>query len=131
MIRNERNEPQNFEEFLKGRFGDTLYSMYFQPYNEKIWRRDLKLVPLSWLEGKLPMPTVMEMIYNNINHVKERKFVHSTFWYEKMNGSQYIADKLADGLNIRYNTNIDSIKYTNGKWIVRGRLLIKSYSVVI
>ena len=84
MIRNERNEPQNFEEFLKGRFGDTLYSMYFQPYNEKIWRRDLKLVPLSWLEGKLPMPTVMEMIYNNINHVKERKFVHSTFWYEKM-----------------------------------------------
>ena len=74
MIRNERNEPQNFEEFLKGRFGDTLYSMYFQPYNEKIWRRDLKLVPLSWLEGKLPMPTVMEMIYNNINHVKERHF---------------------------------------------------------
>lgn len=125
MIRNERNEPQNFEEFLKGRFGDTLYSMYFQPYNEKIWRRDLKLVPLSWLEGKLPMPTVMEMIYNNINHVKERKFVHSTFWYEKMNGSQYIADKLADGLNIRYNTNIDSIKYTNGKWIVRGETFDK------
>ena len=125
MIRNERNEPQNFEEFLKGRFGDTLYSMYFQPYNEKIWRRDLKLVPLSWLEGKLPMPTVMEMIYNNINHVKERKFVHSTFWYEKMNGSQYIADKLADGLKIRYNTNIDSIKYTNGKWIVRGEAFDK------
>ena len=67
----------------------------------------------------------MEMIYNNINHVKERKFVHSTFWYEKMNGSQYIADKLADGLNIRYNTNIDSIKYTNGKWIVRGETFDK------
>lgn len=109
----------NFEEFLKAQFGETLYKMYFQPYNEKVWRRDLKQVPLSWLEGKLPMPTVVEMIYNNINHVKEKEFVHSTFWYEKINGSQYIADKLAEGLNICYNADIDSIKYVDNKWVVK------------
>lgn len=111
-------EPHNFEEFLQGRFGNTLYDMYFQPYNEKVWRRDLKQVPLSWLEGKLPMPTVAEMIYNNINHVKEKAFVHSTFWYEKKNGSQYIVDKLAEGLDIVYNCDISAIKYTNEKWII-------------
>lgn len=120
IAKNEGVEPHNFEEFLKGRFGDTLYDMYFQPYNEKVWKRDLKHVPLSWLEGKLPMPTVAEMIYNNINHVKEKAFVHATFWYEKINGSQYLADKLAEGLNIRYNTDIDSLKYNDGKWIVVG-----------
>ena len=32
-IANTRKEPHNFEEFLKGRFGDTLYNLYFQPYN--------------------------------------------------------------------------------------------------
>ncbi len=111
---------QNFEDFLKGRFGDTLYDMYFQPYNEKVWRRDLKQVPLSWLEGKLPMPTVAEMIFNNINHVKEKAFVHSTFWYEKQNGSQFLADKLAEGLNIRYNSDIESITLVDGKWYVAG-----------
>lgn len=68
---------------MKHRFGNTLYDIYFQPYNEKVWRRDLTQVPLSWLEGKLPMPTVEEMIYNNINHIEEKQFVHSTFWYEK------------------------------------------------
>lgn len=77
------NSPQNFGDFLKQRFGETLYRLYFKPYNEKIWRKDLNSVPLSWLEGKLPMPTVTEMIYNNINHVEEKAFVHSTFWYEK------------------------------------------------
>lgn len=118
MAKNENAEPHNFEEFLKGRFGDTLYQMYFQPYNEKVWRRDLRQVPLSWLEGKLPMPTVEEMIFNNINHVKEKAFVHSTFWYEKKNGSQFLADKLAEGLNIQYNTKIDGIKYAEGKWCV-------------
>lgn len=111
-------EPQNFEEFLKGRFGETLYDMYFQPYNEKVWRRDLTQVPLSWLEGKLPMPTVAEMIYNNINHVKEKAFVHATFWYEKMNGSQFLANRLAEGLDIRYNVDITDITYKNNQWTV-------------
>jgi protoporphyrinogen oxidase len=58
IVRKEGDKAHNFEEFLKSRFGDTLYKIYFQPYNEKVWRRDLKQVPLSWLEGKLPMPTV-------------------------------------------------------------------------
>lgn len=120
MAKNEEVEPHNFEEFLKGRFGKTLYSMYFQPYNEKVWKRDLKQVSLSWLEGKLPMPTVAEIIYNNVNHVKEKAFVHAIFWYEKMNGSQYIADKLAEGLNIRYNSDIIEVKYAGGKWKICG-----------
>ena len=120
-------KPTNFEEFLQGRFGDTLYKMYFQPYNEKIWRRNLKRVPLSWLEGKLPMPTVHEMIFNNFNHIKEKSFVHSTFWYEKEDGSQYIANKLAEGLDIRYNTNIININYDGVKW----HILDETFDIVV
>ena len=121
IAKSQGHEPQNFEEFLRGRFGDTLYVKYFQPYNEKVWRRNLKQVPLSWLEGKLPMPTVQEMIFNNINHVKEKAFVHSTFWYEKKDGSQHIADKLAEGLDIRYNVEIKAIAYDGHKWTIAGK----------
>ena len=46
----------NFEEFLVGNFGETLYQIYFKPYNQKIWRTDLAEISLEWLEGKLPMP---------------------------------------------------------------------------
>lgn len=109
----------NFEEFLKKRFGMTLYQLYFNPYNKKIWRKELNKVPISWLEGKLPMPTVEEIFFNNMNHIKEKTFVHSSFWYEKINGSQFIADKLAQGLNIRYNTEIKELIYKNGKWSVK------------
>lgn len=111
-------EYDNFEDFLKGQFGQTLYELYFRPYNEKVWRRDLSQVPLSWLEGKLPMPTIAEMIFNNINHVKEKNFVHATFWYEKNGGSQYIVDKLSEGLNIKYNSEIRNLKFCEGKWSV-------------
>ena len=125
IAQNEGVEPHNFEEFLKGRFGQTLYELYFQPYNEKVWRRDLRQVPLSWLEGKLPMPTVEEIIYNNINHVKEKAFVHATFWYERQNGSQFLADQLAEGLDIRYHSEIDSIRLIEGKWHVAGEVFDK------
>lgn len=67
------------------------------------------------------MPTTQEMRDNNANKVEEKAFVHATFWYEKMNGSQYIADKLAEGLNIVYNADVTNIEKTCDKWIVRGQ----------
>lgn len=121
------SDYDNFGDFLRWRFGKTLYDIYFKPYNEKVWRRDLTKVPMSWMEGKLPMPTTQEMRENNANRVEEKTFVHSTFWYEKNNGSQYIADKLAEGLNIIYDVNVDNILYDKGKWIVCGQ----SYDKVV
>jgi protoporphyrinogen oxidase len=111
-------EPLNFEEFLRYRFGDTLYNLYFKPYNEKVWRKDLKSVPLSWLEGKLPMPTINEMIFNNITHAQETKMVHSSFYYAKQNGSQFLVDRLAQGLNIVYNSEIVEISKQPVGWRV-------------
>lgn len=111
-------EYENFSDFLLNRFGRTLYSLYFEPYNMKVWRRSLTNVSLEWLEGKLPMPTVEEMIYNNFNHVDERYFVHSSFYYPQKGGSQFIVDRLADGLNIQSNIKVQSIAYNGKQWLV-------------
>lgn len=112
---------ESFGDLLRWRFGRTLYDIYFHPYNEKAWRRDLTTMPLPWMEGKLPMPTTLEMRDNNANKVEEKSFVHSTFWYGKRNGSQYIADKLAEDLNIVYNTDITIIEKYGDKWMVCGQ----------
>ena len=111
----------SFGYFLRWRFGKTLYDLYFEPYNKKVWRRELATVPMAWMDGKLPMPTTQEMRDNNANKVEEKAFVHSTFWYEKNNGSQYIADKLALDLNIVYNADVNNIKKVGDKWIVSGK----------
>lgn len=119
-IANRKDGANNFEEFLQHRFGLTLYKLYFQPYNKKVWRRDLSEVPLSWLEGKLPMPTVEEMIFNNINHIEEKQFVHSSFYYPCQGGSQFLANRLSKGLDVRTMQDIDTLSATkHGKWMVR------------
>src|SRR5687768_6551443 len=73
----------HFEGFLKGNFGETLYNLYFSPYNRKIWQTDLTSVPMAWLEGKLPMPDLSKILLNNILRSGEREMVHSTFYYPK------------------------------------------------
>lgn len=108
----------NFEDFLKGNFGNTLYELYFKPYNHKIWKTDLSKVALPWLDGKLPMPKQREIILSNILRKDEGNMVHSSFFYPKNNGSQFIADKLANGLAITFNQHIESLHYENKKWII-------------
>lgn len=115
-------QPTNFDEFLRYRFGETLYRLYFEPYNRKVWRCDLRNVPLSWLEGKLPMPTVEEMRYNNAHHVEEKQFVHSSFYYANKGGSQFIVDKLAEGLDIRYNSPVQELQLQGSQIVVNGEL---------
>ncbi|HCO67951.1 MAG TPA: UDP-galactopyranose mutase [Dysgonomonas sp.] len=109
----------DFEEFLKNNFGETLYKIYFQPYNKKIWRTDLSTVPMPWLEGKLPMPDFEEIVISNIVREEEDQMVHSTFFYPKTGGSQFIVDRLSSGLDIRVDSDIYYIfreddKYTIG-----------------
>ena len=127
MSSNGDRQVSNFQDFLKYRFGGTLYKLYFEPYNKKIWRRDLSDVPIDWLAGKLPMPTVEEIIYNNFNRIAEKQFVHSTFFYEKKNGSQLIVDRLSEGVKIRYNSSIEKIERVGHKWNVNG----ETYNEVI
>lgn len=113
----------NFDDFLRHRFGETLYHEYFAPYNRKIWRRPLTDVPLTWLQGKLPMPTVREILAANIGQEKEMKMVHSTFHYPLQNGSQHIADTLAAGLDIRYSSPVVDMERKDGQWHVNGSVV--------
>lgn len=113
-------EYPDFEAFLKGNFGESLYNLYFKPYNEKIWRTDLASVPMHWLEGKLPMPDLSNIIFNNITRSGEKEMVHSTFYYPKNGGSQFIIDRLAEGLTFRTDDEVKRLTYHDGKWSVNG-----------
>lgn len=123
MMKNPAPPPSCFGEFLRRRFGRTLYNLYFGPYNAKVWRSNLDEIPLDWLEDKLPMPTPEEMLEANHVHLEEKGLVHSSFYYPRNGGSQFIADKLAEGLNIVYGASITKISVLdNGLYSVNGEI---------
>jgi len=115
LFATQKSETANFDEFLRNQFGNTLYQLYFKPYNDKIWKCDLKEVPLDWLQGKLPMPAISDIFLSNILKKPESEMVHSTFHYPKEGGSQFIADRLAEGLDVRTSTPVERIFHDGTK----------------
>lgn len=122
IYRNPPAVPRSLGEFFRNRFGKTLNDLYFTPYNNKVWRQDINRIAMDWLEDKLPMPTVAEILLNNIGRVNESSMVHSSFFYPKRGGSQFLADTLARGLKVRYRAEAADIRPQNGKWLVQGEL---------
>lgn len=111
----------NFEAFLLGNFGRELYELYFKPYNHKIWRTDLSRVDLPWLEGKLPMPDGREIIMSNILRKEEATMVHSSFFYPRQQGSQFIADRLARDLQLQTGVTVEALERVGDAWVVNGQ----------
>lgn len=121
------NHAANFDEFLRKRFGQTLYEVYFLPYNSKLWNFDLAKIPLPWLEGKLPMPLHPQILMNNFFRRAEKEMVHSTFYYPRKGGSSFITNRLAEGSEICYQTPVERIERSGDRWKVDG----ESYDVLI
>ena len=69
---------------------------------------------MDWLEGKLPIIDPKEILIKNIFSSTEDNMVHSNFYYPKIEGSQFIVDRLCEGLNI-YSELIENINIKNNK----------------
>jgi len=114
MLVNEKNKEityDNFKDFLIGNFGENLYRIYFGPYNSKIWHTDISKVPLEWLDGKLPMPQIKEVIISNIIKKEESTMVHASFYYPRRDGSQFIVNRLSEQQDIQLSFNVSAISF--------------------
>src|SRR5512133_2354870 len=111
--------PESVGELLRNRFGDTLYDLYFHPYNEKIWGVSPGTLDIVNLEGKIPSPNHLDVLVNNVMRKAETNVVHSQFYYPRYGGSQFICDKLAEGLRIVYLTKITDFVQSNGRYEIQ------------
>ncbi len=52
--------------------------------------------------------------------------VHSSVFYPVKNGSQYIADKFAENIDVKYNIYVESIEHINSHWIINSEYRAKN-----
>ena len=120
-VQHNTEKPRNFKDFLLSTFGATLCSIYFFPYNEKIWQCDLEQVSLDWLEGKLPSPDLLSILVDNIYSEDECAMPHSTFYYPIKGGSQFIANRLSQGVTIEFDKEVTRIEVVDDGVLVNGQ----------
>jgi protoporphyrinogen oxidase len=125
---NDDNIYDNLDEWFKKKFGNTLAEEYFIPYNTKIWNKKPRDMNPIWVEGKLPIPNV-ESFFSGLFIREKDKMPHSSFYYPKSNNQNDFIEKLASGLNIKFNIKVNSIYIdSNKKYIINDQF---KYDILI
>lgn len=89
-------EPDVFDEWLMWAFGKSIAEKYLLPYNRKVWRYNLSKISAHWVQGKMPIPTVREVLYSTLSQeTNENKMPHSFYYYPKSGGIQSLIRAVA------------------------------------
>ena len=52
--RRDRARRRDFASWIRWRFGDGIAEHFMDPYNEKVWKRDLAEITSDWVAGRVP-----------------------------------------------------------------------------
>lgn len=122
FVKPKGDEPDNYHDWLIWNFGQAITERYMIPYNSKIWSYPLKDMSIVWIKGKMPLPSIREVIKASLTkNPHEREMPHSTFYYPLKGGIQTMIDAIAKEVpDIRIGTPVDTIEHIKGKWVING-----------
>ena len=112
--------PADFASWIRWRFGDGIAKHFMDPYNEKIWKRDLADITSGWVAGRVPDAPVDDVLRASIG-IRTEGYVHQAiFYYPKAGGFQPITDGVASTLEdrIRLSTPVESLVRSGSSWRV-------------
>jgi protoporphyrinogen oxidase len=108
-------QPQNFMEWIKATMGEGVAKYYMVPYNEKVWKYPLKEMSIDWVTGRVPAPSVEEMVRGAQGKVEREYGPNAYFQYPRVGGIGAIPNAFAKRVtDISLNSNVHEIR-PNGK----------------
>ncbi len=114
--------PEDFDAWIRWRFGEGIHEHFMRPYNEKIWKRGLEELGSSWVAGRVPEAPVEDVIKAS-EGVRTEGYVHqSVFQYPQEGGFQAITDGIAEAVRerVRLNTPVTQLTRHAESWRVDG-----------
>lgn len=117
-LQNEHPKPTNFLEWIYYTFGNGLSEKYLVPYNQKIWKYDLKKMSLEWME-RIPKPPVEDVVKSALG-IETEGYVHQLYFnYPAVGGIEGLVkafvkknSKITTGFEIR------TIRKDGKEWLV-------------
>ena len=114
--------PRDFKSWIQWRFGEGIARHFMDPYNEKIWKRDLEHISSGWVAGRVPDAPVDDVLKSAIGLRTEGYKHQAIFYYPVEGGFQAITDHMAARLadRIRLSTPVQRLDRSGAGWEVDG-----------
>jgi protoporphyrinogen oxidase len=115
--------PESFGAWVRWRFGAGIAEHFMDPYNAKVWKRELDQLSSDWVAGRVPDAPVDDVLRAAIG-IRTEGYTHqASFHYPSRGGFQAITDGIAAAVlpRVRLSTPAESLVRTeDGGWRVDG-----------
>jgi protoporphyrinogen oxidase len=103
---------------------------YMIPYNRKIWSFNLRKMGTYWVEGKMPLVSLDDVLRSLIlREAEEKEMPHASFYYPRRGGFQTFVNALAGRVpRLFCGTEIYSVERKNRTWVLNGT---EKYDLVV
>lgn len=116
-------EPRNFREWIYYNCGRGIAEKFMVPYNEKLWKTDLKEIGIDWIEGRIPEVPLRDIIKSSLGLSTEGYRHQAVFYYPLRGGIQSLINQIANKVEdyIRLRTPVENINKRGKRWFVNGQ----------
>lgn len=115
-----KHDPKNFSEWVKNKFGQRLFEIFFEGYTEKLWGIPCHEISADWAAQRIKGLSLSKAIKNAIlgNDGKVKNLIDQ-FQFPRL-GSGQLYEKIADYLNqhqqtILLNTEVVQVHHNDAK----------------
>jgi protoporphyrinogen oxidase len=114
--------PESFGAWVRWRFGDGIAKHFMDPYNAKVWKRELDALTSDWVAGRVPDAPIDDVLRSAVG-IRTEGYTHqSIFYYPKRGGFQAITDGIASTVldRVRLATPVRELVRDGAGWRVDG-----------
>ena len=103
-------EPTNYEEWMRGFFGDTVAERLMIPYARKLWTVEPAEMDFNWIGRRVPTPDVERILIGALTDDVAQVGATAHFWYPWRGGIEALATALAERVpNIELEREVERI----------------------
>lgn len=123
--------PTNFAEWIYSNFGEGIAKHFMIPYNTRQWAISPELMGFAWIEGRVPMPKVEEVLRGALFPPGKKFGPNAEFWYPETGGIKSLPlGFLPHVKNLSLNTCVEKID-TKRKAVVLSNGEDESYENIV
>ncbi|MCM2255994.1 MAG: FAD-dependent oxidoreductase [Vicinamibacteria bacterium] len=83
--------PEHYEAWLLRTFGRGIADHFMLPYNRKQWAWDLQAMSYDWIEDRVPVPSIRDVLLGALRRPLEATGPNREFWYPRTSGIEALA----------------------------------------
>jgi protoporphyrinogen oxidase len=88
--------PRNYEEWMRGTFGDGIAEHLMIPYARKIWTVEPREMEFGWIGRRVPTPDVERIVAGALSDEVVQVGATAHFWYPKQGGIEALPRALGE-----------------------------------